>query len=599
MSTSDDRGRAGVPPRRGARSGATEAGGVAQTGNAQMLTALVQLRSALQAAHLPLETPGVEAVREARTEMIDQLEDYAIPRLMAVEAPLLTVVAGSTGAGKSTLVNSLVGHRVSQAGVLRPTTRSAVLVHHPDDRSWFGPDRLLPELRRVEDPTTDPGCLQLVPTDAVPKGLAILDAPDIDSVDRHNRELAAQLMAAADLWLFVTSAARYADQVPWEFLKEAGERSTAVAIVLDRTPADAVETVAAHLARMLASRGLKDSPLFIVHEGDPGTDGVLPPAEVNDVVTWLASLAADQKARESVVRQTLSGTIRTLSRHSHQIADAAEKQVDEARRLRSAVDSVYDEVAFDLEQQVVDGSLMAGELLARWQEFVGNGELLRSLETRVGLIRDRIVNAVKGKPQQAEQVAVAVAATAGAEVVAQAERATTELVERWRSSEAGAALVATGDRLERPSREVARAAERTVREWQREITDLVREESADKRTSARFMAFGVDGLGSTLAVVVLGGPSSSGGRQLLDAVLGPETTGRLVTAATTSLRERVRAVLEAERARYAGVVDRLEIGEDASLRVRGASRRVDDIRFADRSALRSAAAGTAPGTTPR
>ncbi|WP_447643132.1 GTPase [Nocardioides zeae] len=131
-------------------------------------------------------------------------------------------MAGSTGAGKSTLVNSLVGHRVSQAGVLRPTTRSAVLVHHPDDRSWFGPDRLLPELRRVEDPTTDPGCLQLVATDAVPKGLAILDAPDIDSVDRHNRELAAQLMAAADLWLFVTSAARYADQVPWEFLKEAG-----------------------------------------------------------------------------------------------------------------------------------------------------------------------------------------------------------------------------------------------------------------------------------------------------------------------------------------------------------------------------------------
>ena len=47
-------------------------------------------------------------------------------------------------------------------------------------------------------------------------------------------------------------------------------------------------------------------------------------------------------------------------------------------------------------------------MLARWQEFVGTGELLKSLETKVGRLRDRIVSAVKGKPQQAERVTVAV-----------------------------------------------------------------------------------------------------------------------------------------------------------------------------------------------
>ncbi len=164
-------------------------------------------------------------------------------------------------------MNSLVGHKVTQPGLLRPTTRSPVLVHHPDDASWFGAERLLPDLERVDHPTTDPAALQLVAADEVPPGLAILDAPDVDSVVEQNRELAAQLLAAADLWLFVTSAARYADQVPWEFLRQAAERSTAVAIVLDRTPEEAVQTVATHLARMLASRGLKDSPLFVVHEG--------------------------------------------------------------------------------------------------------------------------------------------------------------------------------------------------------------------------------------------------------------------------------------------------------------------------------------------
>ena len=76
--------------------------------------------------------------------MVDQLEDYVIPRLMTLDAPLLAVVGGSTGAGKSTLVNSLVGTRVTTPGVLRPTTRSPVLVHHPDDAQWFGQDGCCP-----------------------------------------------------------------------------------------------------------------------------------------------------------------------------------------------------------------------------------------------------------------------------------------------------------------------------------------------------------------------------------------------------------------------------------------------------------------------
>ena len=140
--------------------------------------------------------------------MVNQLEDYIIPRIVTLEAPLLAVVGGSTGAGKSTLVNSLVGAVVTEAGVLRPTTRSPVLVHNPADADWFGADRLLPELERIHHPTHDPHALQLVPVDVVPQGLAILDAPDVDSVEESNRLLAAQLLAAADLWLFVTSAAQ-------------------------------------------------------------------------------------------------------------------------------------------------------------------------------------------------------------------------------------------------------------------------------------------------------------------------------------------------------------------------------------------------------
>ena len=157
------------------------------------------------------------------------------------------VVGGSTGAGKSTLVNSLLGETVSPAGVLRPTTLAPVLICHPDDLHWFEDARILPGLARTTGGEAAPGSLRLVPSQAQPAGLALLDAPDIDSVVEANRVLARQLLAAADAWLFVTTAARYADAVPWELLHAARDRGTALSLVLDRVPPEALEEVAGHL----------------------------------------------------------------------------------------------------------------------------------------------------------------------------------------------------------------------------------------------------------------------------------------------------------------------------------------------------------------
>ncbi len=386
-----------------------------------MVTALVQLHQALVGAELPFVLPGIEDVISRRREMIDQLEDYVIPRVMTLQSPLLAVVGGSTGAGKSTLVNSLVGHRVTTPGVLRPTTRSPVLVHHPDDATWFGQDRLLPDLTRVKHSTDDPSCLQLVSTTSVPQGLAILDAPDVDSVEERNRLLAAQLMQAADLWLFVTSAARYADQVPWAFLRQAAERSTAVAVILDRTPDEAIQTVSTHLARMLASRGLKDSPLFTVTEGKVDVDGLLPAAHVVEVRSWLESLAADTDARTVVVRQTLEGAVRTITRGSYPVADISDEQTDLALQLKDEAVAAYEAALETIATQSTDGTVVQGEVLVRWQEFIGTGELLSSLESRVGGIRDRLVNTIKGKPQQAERLTVAIEAGLETLLLEQAE----------------------------------------------------------------------------------------------------------------------------------------------------------------------------------
>ncbi len=556
----------------------------------KMLTELVLLRGALQHAPLPLDLPGVEGLRITREQVIDQLEDYVIPRLMALEAPLLVVVGGSTGAGKSTLVNTLVGHRVTTPGVFRPTTRSPVLAHHPDDGSWFGPERLLPELKRVTHSTNDPDSIQLVATPAVPKGLAILDAPDVDSVEEQNRILAGQLLAAADLWLFVTSAARYADQVPWEYLKQAAERSTAVAIVLDRTPPDAVPTVSAHLARMLATRGLKDSPLFGVAEGPISEDGLLPGSHVVEIRAWLDALAADAAARESIVHQTVAGAIRTLTRRVYPIADAASDQVFAMTDLHTLINRQYEITERTLLEAVHDGTLLKGELLGRWQEFVGSGELLRSMEAKVGFVRERLSNAIKGKPQQAERVGSAIEIGLETLVVEYAERGAARTAVALRAMSYGEQLLAaaTNTDLSRASAGLRPRAQAATKAWLDELQELVRGSSSEVRTTARFLAMGARGLATTLAVVTLAGerpPLASRdsvvlGRRLLDAVLGPEVARALLDRARLRLDERIQALLADDRSRYLAPADQWQLSPEAGDQLREAARRVDDLRFA-------------------
>ncbi|MCL8025556.1 dynamin family protein [Nocardioides bruguierae] len=562
--------------------------------DAQMLTALVRLRGALQEAALPLDLPGTDELRASRQQMLDQLEDYVIPRVMTLDSPMLAVVGGSTGAGKSTLVNSLVGKRVTTPGLLRPTTRSPVLVHHPDDAHWFGQDRLLPDLKRVEHATDDPDSLQLVASETVPQGLAILDAPDVDSVEERNRQLAAQLLAAADLWLFVTSSARYADAVPWQFLRQAADRSTAVAVVLDRTAAEAVQTVSTHLARMLSSRGLKDCPLFVVHEAPVDSDGLLPPGHVGDIRGWLESLADDTAARTAVVKQTLDGAVRSIAHHVHPVADAVVRQAEVASGLRESSRRAYDLALADTRRATADGTLMRGEVLARWQEFVGTGELLRSLEDRVGRLRDRLVSAVKGKPQQADRVVVAVESGLELLVLEHAEEAAERAAEAWRQQPAGQELLSSADAdLSRASRDLRRRAEQAVREWQTDVLELVRAEGADRRTTAKFLALGVNGLGVALMVVVfsqtagvtgveagIAGGSAALGQKLLEAVFGDQAVRGLATRARQLLDDRVGDLFAAEEARYTALVDAVSVAPEAAVAVREAVRRVDDLRFA-------------------
>ncbi|MDX3754476.1 dynamin family protein [Streptomyces sp. AK02-04a] len=362
----------------------------------QLLDALSALRDRVAAARFPLPLAGAPRARANRDELLAQLDDYLVPRLREPEAPLLAVIGGSTGAGKSTLVNSLVGRRVSEAGVLRPTTRTPVLVCHPEDHHWFSGMRVLPDLTRAWAPHQEPGddlqalmehgerVLRIETADTLPRGLALLDAPDIDSLVADNRVLAAELICAADIWVMVTTAARYADAVPWHLLRTAKEHKATLVTVLDRVPHQVVSEVSRQYGALLTKAGLGEVPRFTVPELPESAwgGGLLPATAVAPLRTWLVHQAQDPGARHATMARTAQGLLDSLKARMPELAGAAAAQYAAALRLTAAVDGAYDSEHARVKGRLQTGAVLSGDALKRWRAYPLDctaGELLDSL----------------------------------------------------------------------------------------------------------------------------------------------------------------------------------------------------------------------------
>ena len=554
---------------------------------ADLVGALTTLRRDVEALSLPLETVAAADARREREAVLDQLDDYLLPRLRDESAPLLVVVAGSTGAGKSTLVNSVLGQHVTTPGALRPTTRSPVLVHHPLDAEWFTTERIFPHLAR-EIPFTavappagdhtrdgDPRSLRLVATDVLPQGMALLDAPDVDSVVVGNRELAAQLLSAADLWLFVTTAARYADAVPWELLSAGVARHAQVALVVDRVDPGA-EVVVDHLREMLADQGLTDAPVFLLRESAL-VDGLLPVAEVAPLSRWLTVMGSNDGARRAIIAATRDGVIDDLAARTMALADAADAQVLADAALRRSVAVAYAEAAREIRRATSDGSMLRGEVLSRWQDFVGTGDFMRGVEERFGALRDRVSGYLRGRPTAAPKVSTAISHSLEAIIFDAADRASERAYSAWRSDPAGAHLL-DDLTLSRASTGLPGVLAEAVRGWQGDVFALVSERGADKRGRARTLAIGVNGAGAALMIVVF---ASTGGltgaevgiaggsvvlaQRLLEAVFGDEAVRSLARTAQELLDARVDGILAGESARFTVLLDEVLPGDGVNL----------------------------------
>jgi len=422
-----------------------------------------------------------------------------------------------------------------------------------------------------------------LPSKGVPKGLAILDAPDIDSIDAGNRQLASQLLAAADLWLFVTSAARYADQVPWDYLRLAADRSTSLAVVLDRTSPEAVVEVRGHLARMMTSRGLSDSPLFTVPEAATDHEGLLTRDVVMPVLAWLRDIAADPHTRWTVMKRTLDGAIRHSVYRSHDIADALEVQATAAGDLYGSAADVYGKTLASVSDAVSGGSLLSGELLSAWRDFDDSGDLAGLFERR--RFRRRVADGFAARNHRGAQLTQAASAAVHALTVVHAEGAAEEVARIWKLSDAGRALLAPTRGLDRPSHDLRTRLERVVSDWRAQLASAVQREAAGNRKLGSIAQHQLEGLTAVLAGVALDDLDQLGvtgrGRAALESVTGPEVVRRIVDASREQLFAAIAAVLEVEHQRFLELLDSPETVLAAHETLREAARQADYARHTD------------------
>ena len=478
--------------------------------------------------------------RGARPEAeraLRRLQDLVLPRLEDADAPLLVVVGGSTGSGKSTLVNSLLDRTVSRSGAVRPTTRRPVLVCSPAARAWFMSDRVLPRLAKHEGGAgTSLDAVTVAVDDMMWPSIGILDAPDIDSVEEGNRRLASELLDGADLWIFVTTAARYADAVAWRHLEEAAERGLRVAIVLNRVPEGAQEEIRADLASLARRRGLGEVPIIVIAE-QPLMDGRLPFDAIAAVGSFVRGIGHDAQERAAIVRSSLSGAVAaSLDEAANALGSARESY----RAIASASEGIDQLVASGAREVASSSSddVLRGEVSARIAEVLGSWDMTRTLARVLGS-----VGAVRGTAAPEEQVRRDLTGGLAQRLSDQYHRAWTEAL---RLAEPVAAIGEFEELLD--AQASLERARRTAQAWTGEVTQIVRGQAESSRVTGRLLAGGINVVTVSLMVsafamtggvtgveVGVAGASAALSQTILESYFGERTVRSLAAQAREAL----------------------------------------------------------------
>jgi energy-coupling factor transporter ATP-binding protein EcfA2 len=250
----------------------------------------------------------------------------------------LLALVGGTGVGKSSLLNALAGASVSEASARRPTTAEPVAWVPRAARSdvaalleWLEvrPD----DVREHDEPSL--------------AGVAILDLPDLDSIERAHRERVEAVLPRADAVVWVTDPEKYHDAVLHDdFLRRWVPRLDRQAVVLnkvDRLTPDDAERIRRDLERDLATERAAGSrrPKVLLAAARP-PERPEPAASRRPDISELRAWLTEEVEAKAVVRARLGASI------SAAVAALAEAAgVDPALKATAILDAADRRKAMD------------------------------------------------------------------------------------------------------------------------------------------------------------------------------------------------------------------------------------------------------------
>ena len=193
-----------------------------------------------------------------------------LPQLSA-DGCLVVAVAGGTNTGKSTLFNLLLRDEKSAACSTAAATCAPVLVTR-EERCQEGLEgRLLPgftpfPLTAPEDATRyemPEDTLWVSSSRLLPETLALLDTPDVDSIERRNWKVADQIRAAGDVVVAVLTPEKYKDARVVDFFRQAHASGRLVVPVMNKAnPRENFAAARVQLAEFAKDAALEDPVLF-------------------------------------------------------------------------------------------------------------------------------------------------------------------------------------------------------------------------------------------------------------------------------------------------------------------------------------------------
>jgi energy-coupling factor transporter ATP-binding protein EcfA2 len=494
----------------------------------------------------------------------DHTRSYLLPRARDLDAPLVIVLLGPTGSGKSSLLNTIAGAPVSATGVLRPTTRHAVIVGVDGDTARLLDDGPLAAIPRD----------RLEPTAAGARpGVVVIDAPDIDSVEHDNRALADTLLELADLAIFVTTATRYADRVPWDVLERAAQRRLPLIVVVNRMPTgeDATE-VLSDVRRLLGEAGGVDAgetldvrDILTVPEGALSANGkALDRSPVEPILARIVELSHDRAARRALASQALAGALAGVAPLAATIADDLDREAADSDALVATAARDHAEQTVLLFERLFSGTALREEVIRHWHSFVGADQVTRWFATGIGRVRGTLVALFRGTPPAPVSVVQQGAADDVASLMAtHAAEAARRTATHWSADERGAVLIAMDPALWSASPDLPERTRAAVEAWVASIARDVAVIGADKRGVARVAAVGVNAGAVTIMLLTFAHTGGVTGaevgiaaataflnQKLLNALFGEAAVQEMIDRARERLKAALTGLMDGERARF-------------------------------------------------